>query len=93
MMGGTSGAVPLLGRWWGGAGGSGSSSVRMRGLSRWYASSSSDSAAGGRRSEDEGVVVTAELTRDISSAEGMEAMGAALWEAGVGPGHTVLLYG
>lgn len=31
--------------------------------------------------------------RAIGTAEGMEALGRALWEAGVGPGHTVLLYG
>lgn len=39
------------------------------------------------------VMVAAEATRSIASAEGMEAVGAALWEAGVGPGHTILLYG
>lgn len=38
-------------------------------------------------------VVAAEVTRTMSSAEGMEALGAALWEAGVGPGHAILLYG
>lgn len=50
-----------------------------------YATSSSSSEGGGG--------VELGLTRPIASAEGMEALGSALWEAGIGPGHTVLLYG